>query len=77
VTTRRATGGLRRPGRGRAAVTAGLLAPLAVAAVLLPFRDDLANTIVVLVLVLVLVIVAVAATGHRVAGLLAALSAAV
>jgi K+-sensing histidine kinase KdpD len=73
VTTRRATGGLRRPGRGRAAVTAGLLAPLAVAAVLLPFRDDLANTSVALVLV----IVAVAATGHRVAGLLAALSAAV
>ena len=42
---------------------------------LLPFRDDLANTSVALVLVLV--IVGVAATGHRVAGLLAALSAAV
>ena len=42
---------------------------------LLPFRDELANTSVALVLVLV--IVAVAATGHRVAGLLAALSAAV
>jgi hypothetical protein len=56
-------------------VAAGLLAPLAVAAVLLPFRDDLANTSVALVLVLV--IVGVAATGHRVAGLLTALSAAV
>ena len=75
MTTPRATGGPRRPGRGRAAVAAGVLAPLAVAAVLLPFRDDLANTSVALVLVLV--IVGVAATGHRVAGLLAALSTAV
>jgi hypothetical protein len=56
-------------------VAVGLLAPLAVAAVLLPFRDDLANTSVALVLVLA--IVGVAAAGHRVAGLLAALSAAI
>ena len=75
MTTPRASGGPRRPGRGRAAVAVGVLAPLAVAAALLPFRDDLANTSVALVLVLV--IVGVAATGHRVAGLLAALSAAV
>lgn len=75
MTTPRATGGPHRSGRGRAAVAASVLAPLAVATVLLPFRDDLANTSVALVLVLV--IVGVAATGHRVAGLLAALSAAV
>jgi hypothetical protein len=55
-----------------AAVVAALIAPLAVVLVLVPFRDDVANTDAALVTVLV--VVAVAATGRRVAGMLAALS---
>ncbi|MCQ4081228.1 PAS domain-containing sensor histidine kinase [Streptomyces sp. RB6PN25] len=57
------------------AVAAGLVAPLAVAAVLVPARTHISNTDVALVLVVV--VVAVAADGHRLAGVLAALSAAV
>jgi hypothetical protein len=56
----------------RAAAAAGLLAPPAVAAVLVPCRASFAGAGVALVL---LVVVAVAASGHRLAGLLAAASA--
>ena len=59
---------------GRVAIAAALIAPLAVAAVLLPFRAGWSNTNAALVLVVV--VVAVAAMGNRVAGTLAALSAA-
>jgi hypothetical protein len=59
---------------GRVAIAAALVAPLAVAAVLLPLRAAWSNTNVALVLVVV--VVAVAALGNRVAGALAALSAA-
>lgn len=52
----------------------GLVAPVAVAAALIPLRDELVNTNVALLLVVV--VVAVAATGRRVAGSLAALAAA-
>jgi K+-sensing histidine kinase KdpD len=65
----------RRFGRDGLAVAAGLLAPLAVAAVLVPFRADFPNTDVALALILV--VVAVAASGYRPAGYLAAVSAAV
>jgi len=61
--------------RDRAAVLAGLTAPLAVTAVLAPFRSSIPNTDAALVLVLV--IVGVAAAGNRLAGMLAAVSAAV
>ncbi|MFB6962195.1 histidine kinase, partial [Streptomyces sp. NPDC056309] len=61
--------------RGPVAIIAALVVPLAVCAVLLPFRAGLANTVAALVLVLV--VVAAAALGHRLAGVLAALSAAV
>jgi len=61
--------------RDRLALVLAVLAPLAVSAALVPFRDSLANTHVALVLVVV--VVAVAANGHRVAGILAALSAGV
>ena len=64
----------RKPGRDRAAVLAGLAAPLALTAVLIPFRGSLPNTDAALALVLV--VVAVAAAGHRLAGVLAAVSAA-
>jgi K+-sensing histidine kinase KdpD len=60
--------------RDRLAVLAALIAPLAIAAVLVPFRTHFANTDAALILVLV--VVAVAANGLRVAGILAALSAA-
>jgi Domain of unknown function (DUF4118) len=56
------------------AIAAALVAPLVVAAVLLPFRASWSNTNVALVLVVA--VVAVAAIGNRVAGALAALSAA-
>ncbi|HEY6275015.1 MAG TPA: DUF4118 domain-containing protein, partial [Streptosporangiaceae bacterium] len=56
------------------AVAAGLLAPLALAAILVPFRADFPNTDAALALILV--VVAVAANGYRPAGYLAALSAA-
>ncbi len=61
--------------RDRVAVVAALVAPLAVCAALALFRDTIANTDAALVLVLV--VVAVAANGYRVAGVLAAVSAAV
>ncbi len=64
----------RYPRRDRLAVVAALVAPLAVSAALLPVRGSLSGADVVLVLVLV--VVAVAANGHRLAGALAALSAA-
>jgi len=54
---------------------AGLAAPLALTAVLIPFRVSLPNTDAALALVLV--VVAVAAAGYRLAGVLAAVSAAV
>ncbi|HTS98543.1 MAG TPA: DUF4118 domain-containing protein [Streptosporangiaceae bacterium] len=60
--------------RDRVAVAAGLLLPLAVAAVLLPLRSSWSNTNVALVMVVA--VVAVAAIGNRLAGALAALSAA-
>jgi hypothetical protein len=61
--------------RDRAAIVAALGVPLAAAAVLLPFRGGWSNTNVALLLVVV--VVAVAAMGNRVAGGLAAVSAAV
>jgi hypothetical protein len=61
--------------RDRAAIAAALLAPLAAAAVLLPFRASWPNTNVALLLVVV--VVAVAAIGNRVAGAIAAIGAAV
>ncbi|MCT9933788.1 DUF4118 domain-containing protein [Planotetraspora sp. A-T 1434] len=59
----------------RMALVAALVAPLALAAVLLPLRGTFSNVDVALVLVVV--VVAVAVTGRRLAGVLAALSAAV
>ena len=60
--------------RDRIALLAALAAPLAVAAVLLPFRASWSNTNVALLLVVIVVGVAVA--GNRVAGGLAAVWAA-
>jgi K+-sensing histidine kinase KdpD len=62
-------------GRDRLAVLGALLAPLALAAVLVPFRGSFPNTDAALALLLV--VVAVAANGYRPAGYLAAVSAAV
>ena len=59
--------------RERAAVLAGLLVPLAVAAILLPWRASWSNTNVALLLVVA--VVAVAVLGSRAAGALAAVSA--
>jgi K+-sensing histidine kinase KdpD len=61
--------------RDRIAILLAVVAPLAVSAVLVPLRDHLANT--QLALILVVVVVAVAASGNRIAGILAALSAGV
>src|SRR5579859_2068447 len=61
--------------RDRAAIAAALVVPLAGAATLLPWRSSWPNTNVALLLVVT--VVAVAAGGNRVAGALAALSAAV
>jgi K+-sensing histidine kinase KdpD len=61
--------------RDRLAGLAGLVAPLALAAVLVPFRASFPNTDAALVMLLV--VVAVAANGDRVAGVLAAASTAV
>jgi K+-sensing histidine kinase KdpD len=61
--------------RARLTVLVALIGPFVVSLVLAPFRDSFANTNAALILVLV--IVAVAATGNRVAGVLAAMSAAV
>lgn len=60
--------------RDRVAVVAALLLPLGVAAVLLPLRSSWSNTNVALVLVVA--VVAVAAIGSRLAGAVAAVSAA-
>jgi hypothetical protein len=65
----------RYPARDRCAVVAALVAPLALSAALLPLRTSFSTAEVALVLVVV--VVAVAANGHRLAGALAALSAAV
>ena len=61
--------------RDRAAVAAAVAVPLALAAILLPWRGSLPNTNVALLLVVA--VVAVACLGNRVAGALAAVSAAV
>jgi K+-sensing histidine kinase KdpD len=61
--------------RDRLAVIAALALPLALTAVLVPFRADFPNTNAALALMLV--VVAVAANGYRLAGVLAAISAAV
>jgi K+-sensing histidine kinase KdpD len=61
--------------RDRAAFAAALVAPLAAAAILVPFRSSWPNTNVALLLVVVMV--AVAAIGNRVAGAIAAIGAAV
>jgi hypothetical protein len=60
--------------RDRLAVLAALAGPLALAAILAPFRGSFPNTDAALALLLV---VAVAANGYRLAGYLAAVSAAV
>src|SRR5271154_4489101 len=59
--------------RDRIAILAALVAPLATAAILLPWRASWSNTNVALLLVAV--VVAVAAIGNRIAGALAAVSA--
>ena len=61
--------------RDRLAVVAGLLGPLAVAAILVPFRTHFPNTDAARAMLLV--VVAVAANGNRLAGYLAAVSTAV
>jgi hypothetical protein len=61
--------------RDRVAIAAALAVPLAGAAILLPWRSSWPNTNVALLLVVT--VVAVAAGGNRVAGALAAVSAAV
>jgi K+-sensing histidine kinase KdpD len=60
--------------RDRIAILAALAAPMAAAAILLPFRASWSNTNVAMLLVVV--VVGVAAIGNRVAGGLAAVSAA-
>ncbi len=57
------------------AVAAGLVGPLALTAVLVPFRSSFANTDAALALIVI--VVAVAAAGSRIAGYLAAASAAI
>ena len=61
--------------RDQIALIAGIVMPLCVAAVLVPFRSSFANT--ASALVLVAVIVAVAALGNRVSGFVATVSATV
>jgi hypothetical protein len=56
--------------RDRLAVLAGLVVPVALAAVLVPFRSSIPNTDAALAMILV--VVAVAANGYRLAGVLAA-----
>jgi K+-sensing histidine kinase KdpD len=60
--------------RDRSAIVAAVVVPLAAAAILLPWRSSWSNTNVALLLVAA--VVAVAAIGSRVAGALAAISAA-
>ena len=64
----------RYPARDWAAIGAAVVAPLAAAAILLPWRGSWSNTNVALLLVVV--VVAVAAIGNRAAGALAAVGAA-
>jgi K+-sensing histidine kinase KdpD len=66
---------MRTLSRDRIAVLAALLAPLALAAILVPFRSSFPNTDAALAMLLV--VVAVAANGDRLAGYIAAVSAAV
>jgi hypothetical protein len=61
--------------RGQVAIAAAVVAPVAAAAILLPWRASWANANVAMLLVVV--VVAVAALGNRIAGALAAISAAV
>jgi K+-sensing histidine kinase KdpD len=61
--------------RDRLAVVAALAAPLALTAILIPFRTGFPNTDAALALMLV--VVAVAANGYRLAGVMSAVSAAV
>ncbi len=61
--------------RDRLALIAGLAGPLALTGILVPFRGSLANTDAALALILI--VVAVAAAGSRLAGYVAAVSAAV
>jgi K+-sensing histidine kinase KdpD len=61
-------------GRDRLAVLAGLVAPLVVAVILVPFRDGFPGTDAALVLIVV--VVAVGAAGYQPAGVVAAVSAA-
>jgi hypothetical protein len=61
--------------RDRWAIAAAVVVPLAVAAILIPWRGSWPNTNVALLLVVA--VVAVAALGNRIAGALAAISAAV
>lgn len=62
-----------RLSRDSLALAAGLLAPLALAVILVPFRTGFPNTDAALALILV--VVAVAAAGYRPAGYVAAISA--
>jgi uncharacterized protein DUF4118 len=63
------------PERESLVVAAALIVPFAVCGIAASFRDDVANTTIALGLVLI--VVAVAATGHRIAGVVAALSSAI
>ena len=63
-----------RPSRDRLMALVGFTAPLALAAVLVPFRSSFPNTDAALTMLLI--VVAVAAIGYRPAGILAAVSAA-
>ncbi len=60
--------------RDHLAIAAGLAGPLALAAILVPFRTNFANTDAALAMILL--VVAVAAAGNRMAGYVAAVSAA-
>jgi K+-sensing histidine kinase KdpD len=60
--------------RDRLAVVAGFVAPLALAAILVPFRSSFPNTDAALAMIVI--VVAVAAAGNRLAGLVASVSAA-
>src|SRR5580704_16840935 len=66
---------LRRLHQDRIVVLAGLALPVAISALLVPFRSSIPNTDAALLLVVV--VVAVAANGHRPAGWMAAASSAV
>lgn len=61
--------------RDRLAIAGGLLGPLALAAILVPFRTSFANTDAALAMILLVVLIA--AIGNRLAGYVAAISAAV